>query len=98
MTNGVRHPPTEPNSPTPNFRRVTIRSTPDSTMAPKTPTRNSTSTSLRPSTEGFAAYIFYFTLILGILYWLYKHNERQRKQREEQHRRDFEQQKNCEAL
>ena len=35
----------------PNFRRVTIRSTPDSTMAPKTPTRNSTSTSLRPSTE-----------------------------------------------
>lgn len=49
-----------------------------------------------PLYRSFAAYIFYFTLILGILYWLYKHNERQRKQREEQHRRDFEQQKNCE--
>lgn len=42
------------------------------------------------------ASILYFALILGMLYWLYKHNERRRIRREEEHRRDFEQQKNSE--
>lgn len=49
-----------------------------------------------PLYQSHAAYILYFALILGMLYWLCKYNERQRKRREEQHRREYEHQKNCE--